>query len=74
MNMESNLAKFLLLAGVILIIAAVMVEKGIKIPLGRLPGDIIIKKENFTLYFPLVTSILISIILTLIFSVLRRGR
>ncbi|HOL22795.1 MAG TPA: DUF2905 domain-containing protein [bacterium] len=72
--MESNLAKFLLLAGVILIIAAVMVEKGIKIPLGRLPGDIIIKKENFTLYFPLVTSILISIILTLIFSVLRRGR
>jgi len=44
-----------------------------KIPwLGRLPGDIYIKKENFTLYFPLATSILVSIVLSLILWLLRR--
>lgn len=40
--------------------------------IGRLPGDILIKKKNVTFYFPLATSILISIILTLILMVLRR--
>ncbi|MFH1783124.1 MAG: DUF2905 domain-containing protein [Candidatus Omnitrophota bacterium] len=44
-----------------------------KIPwLGRLPGDILIKKDNFTFYFPLTTSILISVILTLIFIFIGR--
>jgi predicted phosphohydrolase len=40
--------------------------------LGRLPGDIIIRRGNFTFYFPLATSILISLILTLIFTLFRR--
>jgi Protein of unknown function (DUF2905) len=40
--------------------------------LGRLPGDITIKRDNFTFYFPLTTSILVSIVLTLIFSFLSR--
>ncbi|HOV22072.1 MAG TPA: DUF2905 domain-containing protein, partial [bacterium] len=44
----------------------------IKFPLGKLPGDIIIKKENFVFYFPITTGILISIILTLIFSIIWR--
>jgi len=39
---------------------------------GRLPGDIIVQRKNFTLYFPLATSILISLILTLIFWLLGR--
>ena len=43
-----------------------------KIPFGRLPGDIIIKKGNFTFYFPLASSIILSIILTLIFYFLGR--
>ncbi|MCM8762395.1 MAG: DUF2905 domain-containing protein [Candidatus Omnitrophica bacterium] len=72
--MENNLAKFLLIAGIFLIIISVLLEKGIKIPFGRLPGDIMIKKENFSFYFPLATSIIISIILTLIFSLMRRWR
>ncbi|WP_330873341.1 DUF2905 domain-containing protein [Dissulfurimicrobium hydrothermale] len=46
---------------------------GPKIPyLGRLPGDIVIRRENFIFYFPLATSIIISIILTIIFSIFRR--
>lgn len=44
-----------------------------KIPfLGRLPGDIFYKGEKFSFYFPLTTSILISILLTLIFSLFRK--
>ncbi len=65
-------AKVLFLVGILFIIAGILVENKIKIPLGRLPGDIIIKKENFTFYFPLTTSIIISIIITLIFSMLWR--
>jgi hypothetical protein len=46
---------------------------GSKVPgLGRLPGDIFIKKENVTFFFPIVTCILISIIVTLILSLFRR--
>jgi Protein of unknown function (DUF2905) len=40
--------------------------------IGRLPGDIYIKKDNFSFYFPLTTSILVSLLLTLIFSLLFR--
>jgi len=72
--MENNLARLLLILGILFIIASVLVENRVKIPLGRLPGDIIIKRENFTFYFPLVTSILISIILTIIFSLMKRWR
>lgn len=40
--------------------------------LGRLPGDIIIRRGSFTFYFPLATSILLSLLLTLVLSLLRR--
>ena len=40
--------------------------------LGRLPGDIHIKRDNFTFYFPLTTCILVSVLLTLLFSILSR--
>ena len=42
------------------------------LPLGRLPGDFAIKRGNFSFYFPLATSIILSIILTLIFALFRR--
>ncbi|MGE5436843.1 MAG: DUF2905 domain-containing protein [Syntrophothermus sp.] len=45
---------------------------GDKFPLGKLPGDIIIKKDNFTFYFPIVTSIILSLLLTLIFYLFRK--
>lgn len=40
--------------------------------LGRLPGDIIIQRGNFTFYFPIVTCILLSVVLTLVLSLFRR--
>jgi hypothetical protein len=69
----SDLARFLILLGVILIVLGLALLLLPKIPgLGRLPGDIIIKRENFTVYFPLGTCILVSLILSLIFWL--RGR
>ena len=68
-----DLGKFLLFIGVFFIVLGLIFIFGSKIPyIGRLPGDIYIKKGNFIFYFPLTSSILISIILTLIFSIITR--
>jgi uncharacterized membrane protein YkgB len=68
-----SLGKLLILLGVLIIVIGLLLLVGEKIPwVGRLPGDIIIKKKNFTCYFPIATSILISIILTLLFTLFRK--
>ena len=64
------MGKLLVAAG--LIIAAVGLLVMIGLPIGRLPGDITVKRGNVTFYFPLATSIVASIILTLLLSLLRR--
>jgi hypothetical protein len=67
------LGKMLILIGVFIILIGLFFILGEKIPwVGRLPGDIIIRKKNFTFYFPIVTSIIISIVLTLLFALLRK--
>ncbi len=67
------LGKMLILLGVFIILMGLLLLVGEKIPwVGRLPGDIIVRKKNFTFYFPLATSILISIILTLLFTLFRK--
>ncbi len=69
----SDLARFLILLGVILVGLGLALLLLPKIPgLGRLPGDIIIKRENFSFYFPLGTCILLSLILSLVFWLVRR--
>jgi hypothetical protein len=63
-----EIGKILIIFGIILIGVGVLLVFFNKMPfLGKLPGDIYIQKKNFTFYFPLATSILISIILSLIF-------
>lgn len=67
------LGKMLILLGVFIILVGVLLLVGDKLPwIGKLPGDILIKKEKFTFYFPITTSILISIILTLLFTLFRK--
>jgi hypothetical protein len=67
------LGKLLILLGVFIILVGFLLLVSEKIPwLGRLPGDIIIRKKNLTFYFPIVTSIIISIILTLLFTLFRK--
>ena len=74
-GMISYLGKSLILLGIMLIIVGILFMLGAKIQwLGRLPGDIVIHKKHFTFYFPIATSILISIILTLIFFLLFRHK
>lgn len=63
-----SIGKALIFFGIVLIGVGVLLTFTHKIPfLGKLPGDIFIQRKNFTFYFPLATSILISIILSLIF-------
>jgi hypothetical protein len=68
MNDWSGLGKAVISAGVILIIIGMIILFKDKLPfgIGRLPGDISIERDNFRFYFPLGTSFLISIILTII--------
>ncbi len=66
------MGKFLIALGVIVIAVGGLLLLSGKVPwLGRLPGDLLIQKKNFTFYFPLATSLLLSLLLTLIFWLLR---
>ena len=67
--MTTSLGKTLILLGAIIILVGLGLLFAHKIPyIGRLPGDIYVKKGNFTFYFPLGTCILISVVMSLIFS------
>ncbi len=68
-----DLGKTLILLGLVLVIAgAVLLAVG-RVPwLGRLPGDIVVRRENFTFFFPLTTSIVVSVVLSLILRWLGR--
>ena len=61
----TQLARLLITTGIIFIVGGMLVYLAGKIPgMGRLPGDILIKKENFTFYFPLTTCLIISAIIS----------
>jgi hypothetical protein len=65
----------LLLGGVIIVVGLALVLAGrAHLPLGRLPGDIVVRGKHTVFYFPLATSIVLSIILSLILWLLNRGR
>jgi len=66
-----NTADFIIIAGIIIIVIglAIKFNPGGGIP--RLPGDIYIKKENFTFYFPITSLIILSLILSLVFKLFK---
>jgi hypothetical protein len=65
--------RLLIVAGIALLLAGLIVSLGGKFfGLGRMPGDIVIRRNNFTFYFPIVTSILLSIILTIVMWLFNR--
>ncbi len=67
------LGKALIILGTIIVLLGILIVFAGKIPwLGHLPGDIYIKRDNFTFYFPLATSIILSIIISLLFWILKR--
>ena len=70
--MNNYFAKLLIAVGIIVVIVGVLMLLNIKIPFGKLPGDIVIKKENFTFAFPIVTCIIASIILSFVIWIISK--
>ena len=71
----NELAKGLILLGAVLIALGLILLFFQKVPfLGKLPGDILIKRENYTFYFPLATSIVVSLLISLTLYVIGKLR
>ena len=66
------MGRMLITAGVILLIAGILVSVGGRIGLGKLPGDFFFQRGNTSFYFPLATSLVISLVLTLLLNLFLR--
>ncbi|MAU53952.1 MAG: hypothetical protein CMN17_16630 [Roseovarius sp.] len=65
------MARYLILAGFLLILIGLLWGPLSRLGLGRLPGDIVIERENFTLYIPITSAILVSVVLSVLLALLR---
>lgn len=73
MNSLADLGKIILILGLFMVVTGGILMLAGKIPgLGRLPGDIFVQKGNFTFYFPVVTMIIVSVVLTLLLNLFFR--
>lgn len=70
--MMDSLGKVLLVAGGLIALTGLLLLLFGRFGLGRLPGDIVVEKGRFTLYFPIVTMLLLSVVLTLLLNLLGR--
>jgi len=66
------ISRWLIILGIVLIVVGVLWPWLSKLGLGRLPGDIVIERDNFTFYLPITTSILVSVVLSVILWLLGR--
>ena len=66
------MSRFLIVLGIIILLVGLAWPWLSKLGLGRLPGDIVIRRENFSFYFPIVTSLLLSIVISALFWIFRR--
>ena len=66
------MAKIFIIAGIVLLLVGLIMFAAERFGLGRLPGDIVIEREGFTLYLPLATSLIVSLGLTLVLWLLSR--
>ncbi len=68
-----SFGRVLMVLGVVMILAGALLTFAGRIPgIGRLPGDILVRRGNFTFYFPLATSIVLSVVLTLLLALFSR--
>ena len=70
-NFEINMQKILIVIGIILLIVGLLYPYNKKLGIGQLPGDILFKTGNSTFFFPVMTCLIISIILTIIFNLFK---
>jgi hypothetical protein len=66
------MARFLIILGLVILVAGLLWPYLSRIGLGRLPGDIVIERDNMTFYFPLMTCLLVSVVLSLLFWLVNR--
>lgn len=66
------MARFLIVLGLAILVIGLLWPYLSQIGLGRLPGDIVIERQNMTFYFPLMTCLLLSVLLSLVFWVVNR--
>lgn len=65
------MSRILILIGILFIVAGLLWPLIARVGLGRLPGDIVIERENFTLYIPVTSAIIVSVVLSVIAAILR---
>ena len=70
--MTREIGRLLIVLGAVLLVTGIVLTAAGRMGLGRLPGDLVYKRGNFSFYFPLMTSILLSVILSLLLWVFRR--
>jgi hypothetical protein len=72
----SDWGKLLIILGVVLVAAGLLVTAlgGMSFPLGRLPGDIVYRGKRTTFYFPLMTSVVVSVVLSIVFYLVGRWK
>lgn len=64
--------RYLIIAGLFLLVAGLFWPFLTKLPFGRLPGDIIVRRPNFTFYFPITTMVVVSILLSIVFRLFKK--
>ena len=73
MESLTGLGKLLIIFGSLMVVAGLALVFAPHIPfLGRLPGDILVQRDGFTFYFPLVTMVIVSVVLTILLNVIFR--
>jgi len=71
-NLSGSLGRVLVIFGLLIVIIGALLIFAPKIPLlGLLPGDIVIRRENFTFYFPVATCIILSVLVTILLRIFR---
>jgi len=70
--MSPELGRILLIIGILLVVVGGLAALGVRLPFGRLPGDIAIEGERGGFYFPIVTMIVVSVVLTVLFNLFLR--
>ena len=69
-----SLGRYLVITGLVLAVVGVLLVVGERVGLGKLPGDIVWKCKNTTIYVPIVTSVLLSVVLTLLLNLFLRKK
>lgn len=70
--MSPELGRILVVIGIVLVVVGGLAVLGVRLPFGRLPGDIVIQGDRGTIYIPLGTMLVVSVVLTVVFSLLGR--